>query len=886
MENHLRKPWHAEPVEKVMAQLNTTEEGLSDAEAAERLKKHGYNVLKEKKQKSILSMLKDQLTDVMILILLGASGLSFFLKEWTEGIVILVIVALNAVLSIVQEKRATNALEALKNIGAPTARVLRQGEESQISAKEIVVGDIVYLEDGCIVPADIRLINTNNLKIQEGALTGESVPVDKEDDEIFPAETTVGDRTNMAFSSSIVMYGNGTGVVVGTGMQTEVGHIANLLEEQDEYDTPLKHKLNAVGKTLSIFGILVCIVIFIIGSLHKQPFIPLLMTAISLSISVIPEGLPATATIVMALGVQRMAEKNALVRSLPAVETLGSASVICCDKTGTLTQNKMTVTKVAMNGDFEKGIETDIKSLDKNHAVYSEIVYASALCNNASVDPDRPGEILGDPTEGALIYLARVFGIDHEDLEDEYPRLFEQPFDSDRKRMTTVHNMPEGLTAFTKGAVDEMLPLCTHLLTSNGIRPINDQDKENIRKLCFKMSEDALRVLGFAKRMIDAVPEEDDEDLEFGMTFLGAVGMIDPPRKEVIKAIETCRNAGIRTIMITGDHKVTALAIAKELTIFNEGNTVVSGDELDDMSDDELDAAMKTTTVFARVSPSDKLRIIESLKRIGEITAMTGDGVNDAPALKAADIGVAMGKSGTDVAKDAADMLLLDDNFTTIEYAIREGRRIYRNIQKVIQFLLAGNIAEILVLLIATIFNWKAPILAVHILLINLVTDSLPAVALGVDPASKNIMNHKPIKSGTLFEKGLIGRVISHGIFITIATIAAYQIGMSHGGHSIGMTMAFFVLAISQMFHSLNQRSNTDSIFSKGSGRNNMLLVTMLISAVVLALIIITPAMRSFFSLTMLNGMQWLITLGLSLLPIALVEISKLIKRIRKRKAA
>ncbi len=883
MDDHLRQPWHAKSVEDVHTVLHTTDDGLSDAEAAKRLQKNGYNELRQNNQKSVLVMLKEQLTDVMILILIGAAGLSAVLKEWTEAIVIIVIVALNATVSIIQEKKAANALEALKNMGAPTARVLRNGEESQIPANELVTGDIVYLEDGSIVPADIRLISTNNLKIQEASLTGESVPVEKDDDTLFAEDTSLGDRANMAYSSSMVMYGNGTGIVVETGMSTEVGQIAHLLDLQDEYDTPLKRKLNSVGKILSIFGLFVCIVIFVIGSLYGRPWIPLLMTAISLAISVIPEGLPATATIVMALGVQRMAQKNALVRKLPAVETLGGATVICCDKTGTLTQNRMTVTKVAMNGDFEKGNPTKIEEASEKHAVYQEMVYAAALCNNASLDPDRPGEILGDPTEGALIFLTDAFGLNQEQLEEEHPRLFEQPFDSDRKRMTTVHEMKEGFTAYTKGAVDEMLPLCTHILTSKGVRQITEKDRKEVRELCLKMSAEALRVLGFAKRLLSEVPQEDDTNLEYDLTFLGAIGMIDPPRKEVIRAVETCRNAGIRTIMITGDHKVTAVAIAQQLSIFREGNTVVSGDELHQMTEAELDQSIRTTTVFARVTPSDKLRIIESLQRTGEITAMTGDGVNDAPALKAADIGVAMGRSGTDVAKDASDMLLLDDNFTTIEYAIREGRRIYRNIQKVIQFLLAGNIAEILTLFIATLLNWDAPILAVHILLINLVTDSLPAIALGVDPASKNIMKHKPVKSGTLFERGLVIRVILHGIFITIATISAYQFGLSTDSHAVGMTMAFLVLAVSQMLHALNQRSNTDSIFVAGNTHNKALFGTMAASGIILTFIMVTPALRSFFSLTTLTSAELGISLGLSLLPLVFVEITKLINRITSK---
>lgn len=881
MDDHLRKPWHAEAIEDVEKELDTSEEGLSDAEAALRLKKYGRNELHQKNQKTILQMLKEQLTDVMILILIGAAVLSVVLDEWTEAIVILVIVVLNATVSIIQEKKAANALEALRNMGAPTARALRQGEESLIPASEIVVGDIIYIEDGDIVPADIRLIDTNNLKIQEASLTGESVPVDKDWDTMFDEESPLGDRANMAYSSSIVMYGNGTGIVVETSMNTEVGQIADLLNQQDEDDTPLKHKLNAVGKSLSIFGIIVCFVIFGIGSIYGRPWVPLLMTAISLAISVIPEGLPATATIVMALGVQRMAAKNALVRKLPAVETLGSATVICCDKTGTLTQNRMTVTKIAMNGDFEAKKATDIKEAKDKHKIYSELINAAALCNNASLDPDRQGEILGDPTEGALIFLVEELGLDYETMEEKYPTLYEQPFDSDRKRMTTVHEMEDGLTAYTKGAVEEMLPLCTQMLTSKGIRKINDEDKAQILSLCQSMSEEALRVLGFAKRAIKEIPEEEDANLEEDLIFLGATGMIDPPRKEVIGAIETCRKAGIRTIMITGDHKTTAVAIARELGILRKNNTIVSGDELHKMTDDQLDKSIKTTTVFARVSPSDKLRIIESLKRVGEVAAMTGDGVNDAPALKAADIGVAMGKSGTDVAKDSADMILLDDNFTTIEYAIREGRRIYRNIQKVIQFLLAGNIAEILTLFVATLLNWEAPILAVHILLINLVTDSMPAIALGVDPASRNIMRHKPVKSGTLFERGLVSRIIVHGIFIALATIGAYWYGLKTSSYQVGMTMAFLVLAISQMFHALNQRSNTDSVFAKGSDVNKALIGTMILSFVVIAIIMFVPNMRSFFKLTVISLKQCGVVTIFSITPLMLVEITKLVKRIK-----
>ena len=689
----------------------------------------------------------------------------------------------------------------------------------------------------------------------------------------------------MAYTSSVVMYGNARGIVVGTGMDTEVGKIAGLLEETDETETPLKKKLNSVGKILSLVGLIVCVLVFVIGVLRGRELLPLVMTAISLAISIIPEGLPATATIIMALGVQRMAKKNALVRNLPAVETLGGATVVCCDKTGTLTLNKMTVTAIAVNGDFEAGAATEAaESVTKYGPLCMDMVYGCALCNNASKDPDRPGETLGDPTEGALLFYADRFGVDNEELEDKYPRVFEQPFDSVRKRMTTVHEIGGEIVAYTKGAVDEMLPLCTRILTENGVRDMTEADRAKISSLVQKMSADALRVLGFAKRVLAQVPEDETADVERDMIFVGAAGMIDPPRKEVIGAVETCHAAGIQVVMITGDHKITATAIAKQLHIFREGNIAVTGQELAEMTDDELDAAVKKTTVFARVSPADKMRIIQSLKRNGEIAAMTGDGVNDSPALKEADIGIAMGITGTDVAKDSADMILMDDNFTTIEAAVREGRRVYRNIQKVIQFLVAGNIAEILTLFLAVCFNWADPILAVHILLINLATDSLPAIALGVDPADSNVMKTKPIKSGTLFADGLLFRIILHGIFISVATLAAYWLGeLYFGDHAEAMTMTFIVLAFSQLLHSLNQRSNYDSIFTRNKEHNFYLLGAMCVSAAIALLVLLVPPLQGFFKFVPLGWREWLAAAGLSLFPLAAVEVSKIFMRAAKR---
>ncbi len=900
-EQQQHKPWHAMSVEETARALGTTEDGLSDAEAAERLKLFGPNNLRQKKAKSIWRMIWEQLTDVMVIILFIAAAFSLVLyfvnpgggepDGLAEAIVILVVIALNATVGVVQEKKAANALEALKNMTAPTARVMREGEESVVPAAQLVPGDVVYLEDGCIVPADIRIIQDSNMKVQEAALTGESVPSEKDGPTVLPEDAPLGDRINMAYSSSVVMYGNAIGYVVGTGMNTEVGKIANLLDEQDETDTPMKRKLNSVGKTLSLVGLIVCVLVLGISLIRDYTkWVSMIMTAISLAISIIPEGLPATSTIIMALGVQRMAKKNALVKSLPAVETLGSATVVCCDKTGTLTLNKMTVTCAAVGDDFIEGSVTPVAELAGKYKkeVYADLVDGCALCVNAKKDPDNPGNILGDPTEGALVLFAEQFGIESEAFEDANPRLFEQPFDSDRKRMTVLNRTERGLIAFTKGAVDEMLPLCTKYRTKDGVRDMTDADRARILELCYKMSGDALRVLGFAVREHAAVPEEEAADIEEGMTFVGAVGMIDPPRKEVIKAVETCHTAGIRVVMITGDHKVTAMAIAKQLHIFREGNTVISGPELDDMTDEELDKAVEKCVVFARVSPSDKLRIIQSLKRCGEVAALTGAGVNASPAPKEADIGVAMGITGTDVAKDAADVILLDDNFTTIEYAIREGRRVYRNIQKVIQFLVAGNIAEILILFIAVCAGFEQmPIEAVHILLINLATDSLPAVALGVDPASANIMRHKPVKSGTLFERGMIYRIALHGLFISAASWAAYLIGtycFEHD-HVQAMTMTFLVLSFSQLSHALNQRSNTDSVFKGGQGHNKFLAVALTASAAIVLLVALVPPLQGFFNLIDLNWQEWLISLALSLFPLVAVEISKIFIRIHGRKA-
>lgn len=874
MDYRSTNPWHAKTAGEILSELKTSQEGLSDAEAAKRLQTFGANTLRRRESRSVLQMLLEQLKDPMILILIGASLLSFVLKEALEAGVILFIVAINAIISIIQEKKAEASLEALKSLSAGHAVALREGEESIVSASDIVPGDIVFLEDGMMVPADIRLIDSSSLKIQEAALTGESVPADKDADDTPGEDCPLGDRSNMAYSSTLVTYGRGFGVVAATGMNTEVGRIAHMLENQDEFDTPLKRKLTSVGKILTIVGLIACAIVFAIGFLYKQPLIPLLMTAISLAISIIPEGLPATATIVLALGVQRMAKHGAIIRKLPAVETLGGATVICSDKTGTLTLNQMTVTHLAISSDIEAGKASPVQKALSLNGNYYELIRAGALCNNAEFDPDNPGNIMGDPTEGALIVLSKKFGENHNDLEDDYPRLYEQPFDSDRKRMSTVNAIKNKPFVFTKGAVDELLPVCTKILTPEGERPITPEDIKSIQKIADNMAASALRVLSFAKKSIDIVPEEDEADLEFDLTFIGLVGMIDPPREEVKAAVKTCKDAGIRIVMITGDHKITAVAIAEELGIWHEGDTVFTGSELDDMSDDDYDKIAGTTSVYARVTPEQKLKIVQSLKRVGEVAAMTGDGVNDSPALKTADIGIAMGLSGTDVAKDASDMIITDDDFATIVDAVKEGRRVYRNIQKVIQFLLAGNISEIVTIFIATLFNFPAPLMAVHILWVNLATDTLPALALGVEPPEEDIMKRKPLKSGTLFEKSLVIRVIMQGCFIAAATLLAFFTGLKDDIPS-GQAMAFCTIAFSQLFYSYSQRSNTKSIFSKGFFANKYLLASVLISVSLMLVLVIIPPMRHLFALSSLELSEWFVIMGCSLIPVLLVEIVK-----------
>ena len=849
----------------ILEELNSKKEGLEEKEVTKRIEIYGYNEIEAKKPKTILEMVIEQLKDKMILILLLASILSFILGEVAEGVVILIIIFINALISIIQEKKAMNAIIALRNMNAPHTTVIRGGKKKKILTKNVVVGDIVYLEDGNIVPADIRLIEENGLKVDESSLTGESVPIEKDANGILDESTTLADRTNMVYSSTIISYGTALGVVTATSKDTEVGSIATMLEDTDSLDTPLKRKLNKVGEVLSIIGILVAILIFIIGLLYDKDFISLLMVSISLAISVIPEGLPATATIVMALGVSRMAKKNALVKKLPAVEALGSATVICSDKTGTLTLNKMTVVKSTLYSDIIN--KNDLNTFN------DDLIKCSCLCNNAYIDKDK---VIGDPTEGCLLTYAKNNGYDIKDIKSNEV-LYEQAFDSVRKRMSVVIKDKKEYLLYCKGAPEELIDVCSYACVDGKLVKLTNDDKEKIKDYCVTMSSKGLRLLGFAMKNINTLPKEGDM-IEEDLTFIGIMGIIDPPREEVKHAINTCHEAGIRVIMITGDHKLTARAIAKDLGIYKNGDLVVDGETLSKMSDLKLRNTIKDISVFARVTPQDKLRIVNALKKNKEIVAMTGDGVNDAPALKKADIGVAMGITGTDVAKDAAAMILLDDNFTTIEAAVKEGRRVYRNIQKVIQYLLAGNIAEVLTIFVSMLFNLPSPLLAVHILFINLVTDTLPSLALGIDPASPNVMKHKPVKEGSLFERGLVFRIGFYGVFLAIITLVAYFIGQDDS-YNVGMTMAFTVLCLSQIFHSLNQSSSITSLFSKDYPRNKLLFLSMVGSIFFLVIVLFVTPIREFFSLSVLSGNEWLIVILLSLSPILIVEIFKAIKR-------
>ena len=868
---------HFEKKEEIIKQLETDSvNGLSSNQAAAKLEQYGKNKLREPKKKSIAQRFLDQFKDVMIIILIIAAIISFIValyekeaKEFLEPVLIMLIVILNAIMGVLQESKAEKALEALKNMSSPNARVIRDGEEQVIEASLLVPGDIIRLEAGDFIPADARIIRSSSLKSEEAALTGESVPSEKDADEEVAENAPLGDRTNMVFTGCSITYGTALAVVTTTGMDTEMGRVANLLESEESTQTPLQKKLASLGKYLGIVALAACAVIFIVGIMDGMPVMEIFMIAVALAVSAIPEGLPAIVTIVLSIGVQRMVKKNAIIRNLPAVETLGSASIICSDKTGTLTQNRMTLVEA-----YYDGMEKTEKITVNNSPDIKKLLKFGTLCSNGSVVFTKDAEKhIGDPTETAIVYAAHRNGLEKEDLNRSYPRKAEIPFDSDRKLMTSINVIDDKTVVIVKGAVDVLIERCI------------EGDKEKAKDINYTMSKNALRVIAVAYKYIDSIPKElKPEDIEKDLIFMGLVGMIDPPRPEAKDAVAVCRKAGIKPVMITGDHVITASAIATELGILRENDEAITGIELDNMTDSEFEKRVRNISVYARVSPENKIRIVRAWQRLGEVVSMTGDGVNDAPALKAADIGCAMGITGTDVAKGAADMTLTDDNFATIVDAVREGRGIYANIKKVVGFLLGTNIGEILTVFFAMILWRETPLLSMQLLWINLVTDSLPAISLGMEEVESDVMEQKPKpRNEGIFAHGYGIRIILQGCMIAAITIGGFIYGRNViGTLEAGQIMAFFALSLSQVVQSFNMRSE-HSLFKIGFFTNKKMNIACLISAALIALVLFTP-LSTAFQLISLDLNAYLIGLALSFVPLFVMEISKALGLIKPKK--
>ena len=843
--------------------------------AAERLAQKGRNELAETDgKKSLFWRFLAQFDDFMILLLLGAAVVSVVISRLSgendvlDAVMILGIVVLNAALGLFQESKAEKALEALKKMAAPHARVIRDGIVREIPAAEVVPGDLLLLETGDAVCADGRVVESRSLKTEESALTGEALPVEKTAAGGLPAETATGDRKNMVLAGGYVVYGKGKVLVTATGMDTEMGRIAAMLSHTSDSMTPLQKKLEQTGKQLGIGALAICALIFCMGILQEKPPFSMFMTAVSLAVAAIPEGLPAIVTIVLAMGTSRMSEKHTIIRRLSAVETLGGAQVICSDKTGTLTQNRMQVTTW-----------TDYSHREpKNEDLRETVANLFALCNDCNVSD---GNLQGEPTEKALGEYAQSMGIDFAALRRDMPRVGEIPFSSARKRMTTLHKTEDGWISVTKGAPDILLEKCAFCMEGSGQVPFDSRRKSMARMVNGEMAAQALRVVAVAFRQWEEKPPLTEEALERNLVFAGMAGMVDPPRPEVKEAVHLCRQAGIRPVMITGDHVLTAEAIGRELGIYQKGDCAVTGAELDKMSDKELETAAETCTVFARVAPEHKVRIVQAFQKRGNVVAMTGDGVNDAPALKTADIGCAMGKSGTEVAKGASDLILTDDNFATIVEAVREGRGIYDNIRKAVHFLLSSNIGEILTIFVAMLLGWAAPLLPIQLLWVNLVTDSLPAIALGMEPAEENIMERPPRKNtGSLFGDGLGGRILLEGVMIGVLALLAFGIGHVYfdqeDGYAVGRTMAFAVLSLSQLVHAFNMRGE-GSLGKLPFCSNKWLLMAFVVGVGLQCVVIMMPPLAGIFQVVPLDGEQWLLTAALALAPLPLVELEKAI---------
>lgn len=854
--------YHAMKKQEVLQEFEVNpDKGLSLKEAEKRLAQNGANELTERKKKSMLRRFLEQFKDFMILILLVAAAVSYGVSAWegeadlADSAIILLIVVLNAILGVVQESKAERSIEALKQLSAPAARVLRDGKQIQIASRELVPGDVVYLQAGNQVPADIRLLESVNLEIDESSLTGESKAAKKEAGFVGKEEMIPGDCKNMAYSMTLVTAGHGVGVVTATGMQTETGRIARMIQQGEEKETPLQKKLSDAGRYLGIAAIVICVIIFLIGILQGRPAFSMFMTAVSLAVAAIPEGLPAIVTIMLSIGVQRMAKKRAIVRKLAAVETLGSASVICSDKTGTLTKNCLTLTAYAVPG---KGVIPIHKDIQERKILLESAV----LCSNAQFDAD--GAESGSPLERAVLRAAEECGIRTSDLRSRNRRVAEQPFDSIRKRMNSLHRSENGeCFEIIKGAFDYLLPMCTMYRNGEQTLPMDRRMKEQLSGLHSQMAGQALRVLAVIRKDRSRL-QGDNQEKEF--TFLGLLGFLDPPREESAEAVKLCKSAGIRPVMVTGDHALTAGAIAKKLGIASD-ERVVTGNELQKMTDSELKNVVKHCSVFARVSPEHKVRIVNAFRANGDVVAMTGDGINDAPALKNADIGCAMGKAGTDVAKSAADMILTDDNFATIVEAVREGRSIYDNIRKSVHFLLSSNIGEILTILLAVLCKLPAPLAAVQLLWVNLVTDSLPAIALATEPPEKSVMKRRPVSAREgIFAGGMTARIVFEGIMIGVLALIAYALG--------GQTMTFAVLSLSQLVHAYNMRSEC-SVFRVGLLSNLRMNLAFIAGVLLQTAVIMLEPLNEVFHTSPMGGMQWAITAVLSVVPLAVIELQK-----------